>query len=161
MDESFIVNLEAPRTVDSKAMLVAGIGVRYNCETSEAIPSQWQRFNAYAGNLTDQIGDVYYGVCCNSDDENNFDYIAGVEVKDFSGLPDEFSRVRIPAQKYLVFTHRDHISTIRSTMMTIWGKYLPESQYEVADAPNFERYGPEFDPRTGNGGLEVWIPVEN
>ena len=161
MDESFIVNLEAPRTVDSKAMLVAGIGVRYNCETSEAIPSQWQRFNAYAGNLTGQIGDVYYGVCCNSDDENNFDYIAGVEVKDFSGLPDEFSRVRIPAQKYLVFTHRDHISTIRSTMMTIWGKYLPESQYEVADAPNFERYGPEFDPRTGNGGLEVWIPVEN
>ena len=46
-------------------------------------------------------------------------------------------------------------------MMTIWGKYLPESGHEVADAPNFERYGPEFDPRTGNGGLEVWIPIKD
>lgn len=161
MDESFIVNLETPRTIDGKAMLVAGIGARYNCETSKAIPSQWQRFNAYAGNVSGQVGDVYYGVCCNSDDENNFDYIAGVEVTDFSNVPEEFSRVRIPAQKYLVFTHREHISTIRSTMMTIWGKYLPESGHDVADAPNFERYGPEFDPKTGNGGLEIWIRIKN
>jgi AraC family transcriptional regulator len=160
MDESFVVNLEAPRTVDGKAMLVAGIGARYNCETNKAIPSQWQRFGPYIGHVSGQVGDVCYGVCCNSDDENNFDYIAGVEVTDFSDLPEEFSRVRIPAQKYLVFMHRDHISTIRSTMMTIWGKYLPESGHEVADAPNFERYGPEFDPRTGNGGLEVWIPIK-
>lgn len=161
MDESFVVNLETPRTVEGKAMLIAGIGARYNCETSKAIPSQWQQFNAYAGNVSGQVGDIYYGVCCNSDEENNFDYIAGVEVTDFSDLPDEFSRVRIPAQWYLVFTHRDHISSIRSTMMTIWGKYLPESRHEVADAPNFERYGPEFDPRTGNGGMEIWIPIKN
>ncbi len=107
------------------------------------------------------VGDIAYGVCCNSDDENNFDYIAGVEVRDFSEIPDTFSRLRIPSQKYLVFTHQDHISTIRSTFMTIWGNYLPESGHEVADAPNFERYGPQFDPRTGNGGLEIWIPVKS
>ncbi len=160
MDESFVVNLETPRTVDGKAMLIAGIGARYNCETSKAIPSQWQRFGPYIGHISGQVGDVCYGVCCNSDDENNFDYIAGVEVTDFSDLPEEFSRVRIPARKYLIFPHRDHISTIRSTVMTVWGKYLPESGHEVADAPNFERYGPEFDPRTGNGGLEVWIPIK-
>ena len=160
MDESFVVNLETPRTLDGKAMLIAGIGARYNCETSKAIPSQWQRFGPYIGHISGQVGDVCYGVCCNSDDENNFDYIAGVEVTDFSDLPEEFSRVRIPARKYLIFPHRDHISTIRSTVMTVWGKYLPESGHEVADAPNFERYGPEFDPRTGNGGLEVWIPIK-
>lgn len=160
MDESFVVDLEKPCTVDGKAMLVAGIGARYNCETSKAIPSQWQRFAPYIGHISGQLSDVAYGVICNSDDESNFDYIAGVEVTDFSDLPEEFSRVRIPAQKYLVFTHRDHISTIRSTMMTIWGRYLPDSGYEIADAPHFERYGPEFDPRSGNGGLEVWIPVK-
>ena len=72
----------------------------------------------------------------------------------------EFARLRIPAHTYLMFSHREHISTIRSTIMTIWGKWLPESGRTVADAPNFERYGPEFDPRTGNGGMEIWIPVE-
>ena len=40
------------------------------------------------------------------------------------------------------------------------GKWLPESGHEVADAPDFERYGPEFDPTTGNGGLEVWVPLK-
>ena len=39
----------------------------------------------------------------------NFDYIAGVEVADFSSLPGELSRVRIPEQRYRVFgTPRPH-----------------------------------------------------
>ena len=161
MDETLVVNLEVPRVVAGKPLLVAGLGARYNCESSKAIPSQWQRFAPHIGYIAGQVGDIAYGVCCNSDDENNFDYIAGVEVRDFSEIPDTFSRLRIPSQKYLVFTHQDHISTIRSTFMTIWGNYLPESGHEVADAPNFERYGPQFDPRTGNGGLEIWIPVKS
>ena len=70
-------------------------------------------------NIPGRIGKVAYGVCCNGDDAGNFDYIAGVEVSDFSDLPREFSRVRIPEQRYAVFTHRDHISTIRRTVNTI------------------------------------------
>ena len=31
---------------------------------------------------------------------------------------------------------------------------------EPADGPNFERYGASFNPRTGTGGFEVWIPVK-
>jgi AraC family transcriptional regulator len=30
----------------------------------------------------------------------------------------------------------------------------------VADAPSFERYDEKFDPSTGNGGLEFWVPVK-
>jgi AraC family transcriptional regulator len=59
-----------------------------------------------------------------------------------------------------VFRHRDHVSSIRRTVNTIWNKWLPESGHEIADAPDFERYGEEFDPRTGNGGLEIWIPLK-
>jgi len=29
----------------------------------------------------------------------------------------------------------------------------------VTDAPNFERYDERFDPLTGNGGFEIWVPV--
>ena len=101
-----------------------------------------------------------YGVCCNGDDSGNFDYIAGVEVSDFSDLPREFARVRIPEQRYAVFTHAEHISTIRRTVNTIWNHWLPASGLKAADAPNFERYDEKFDPVTGNGGLEIWVPVE-
>jgi AraC family transcriptional regulator len=31
---------------------------------------------------------------------------------------------------------------------------------KAADAPNFERYDETFDPATGNGGFEIWVPVK-
>ena len=160
MDETYVANLQPPRFENGRPLLVAGLGERYSCESSKAIPSQWQRFAPHLGNIPGQIGRTAYGVCCNSDDEGNFDYISGVEVSDFSELPPDFSRVRIPEQRYAVFSHRDHISTIRRTINTIWSKWLPESAHEAADAPDFERYGEEFDPRTGMGGVEIWIPIK-
>ena len=116
-------------------------------------------FITRSAHIPARIGKVAYGVCCNGDDAGNFDYIAGVEVADFSDLPREFARVRIPEQKYAVFTHAEHISTIRRTVNTIWNHWLPASGMKAADAPNFERYDEKFDPSTGNGGLEIWIPV--
>ena len=159
MDSTVIDNLAPPRFETGKPLLVAGIGERYSCESGAAIPGQWQRFHQSVDHIPGRIGKVAYGVCCNGDDSGNFDYIAGVEVSDFSDLPREFSSIRIPVQKYAVFTHRDHISTIRRTINTIWNHWLPASGLKAADAPSFERYDENFDPLTGNGGLEIWIPV--
>jgi AraC family transcriptional regulator len=160
MDSTLLDKIEAPRFQTAKPLLVAGLGERYSCESGAAIPGQWQRFHQSVANIPGRIGNVAYGVCCNGDDAGNFDYIAGVEVSDFSDLPREFSTVRIPEQRYAVFTHREHISGIRRTVNTIWNKWLPESGLKAADAPSFERYDEKFDPITGNGGLEIWVPVK-
>lgn len=160
MTQTPLTDLAPPRFETAPAFLIAGLGERYDCQGSAAIPMQWERFNAYFGHIPGQVGDVAYGVCANGDDTGNFDYIAGVEVKDFSDLPKEFARLRVPDHRYAVFSHPDHISTIRRTMNTIWNKWLPESGHEIADAPLFERYGPEFDPETGKGGLEIWVPLK-
>jgi AraC family transcriptional regulator len=160
MDSTFTDNLRPPRFETSKPLLVAGIGERYTWESGgPAIPGQWQRFHREVADIPGRVGKVAYGVCCNADDAGNFDYIAGVEVADFSDLPREFSRVRIPEAKYAIFTHAEHISTIRRTVNTIWNHWLPASGLKVADAPNFERYDENFDPLIGNGGLEIWVPV--
>jgi AraC family transcriptional regulator len=161
MDSTHTDTLQAPRFQTSKPLLVAGIGERYSCENGAGIPGQWQRFHQLVARIPGRIGPVAYGVCCNGDDAGNFDYIAGVQVLDFSDLPREFSSVRIPEQRYAVFTHREHISTIRRTINTIWNHWLPASGLKAADAPNFERYDENFDPLTGNGGLEIWIPVRD
>ncbi len=160
MDSTALEHLKAPRFQTARPMLVAGIGERCTHENGGAgIPNQWQRFHQKVGDIPDRVGKVAYGVCCNGDDSGNFDYIAGVEVSDFSDLPREFARVRIPEAKYAIFTHDEHISTIRRTVNTIWNHWLPESGMKAADAPSFERYDEKFDPLTGNGGLEIWIPV--
>ncbi|MEH2503597.1 AraC family transcriptional regulator [Bradyrhizobium sp. AZCC 1578] len=160
MDSTLLDTLKPPRFETSKPLLIAGISERCTHENGGAgIPNQWEQFHQKVDDIPNRVGKVAYGVCCNGDD-SGFDYIAGVEVADFSDLPREFARVRIPEQKYAVFTHSEHISTIRRTVNTIWNHWLPASGMKAADAPSFERYDENFDPATGNGGLEIWVPVK-
>ena len=159
MDSTASNNLQAPRFETGKPLLVAGVGDRFSHDNGAGIPLLWQRFHQSVAHLPSRVGQVAYGVCCNGDDAGNFDYIAGVEVSDFSDLPREFSRVRFPEQKYAVFTHGGHVSTVRRTVNAIWNDWLPASGFKMADAPSFERYGEKFDPATGNGGFEIWVPI--
>lgn len=159
MDQTRIVTLAPPRFENGKMLLIAGLAQRYSFETCHEIPSQWQRFVPYIGNVPGQVGRFAYGVRKDSDDAGNLDYMCGVEVTSFDEVPAELSTVRIPARRYAVFKHRDHISTIRDTHTAIWTKWLPESGHDVADAPDFERYGEEFDPQSGTGEVEIWVPI--
>ena len=159
MNENLIVKLESPRIEHADAFLIAGLGERYTFETNHSIPLLWQRFRPYIGNIPGQVGAVTYGVCCNSDGAGNFDYIASVEVSCFADLPDNFSRLQIPAQKYAVFSHQNHISSIRNTVYTIWNKWLPESKHHQSKTPDFERYDERFDPQSGTGVVEIWAPI--
>jgi AraC family transcriptional regulator len=150
----------AARFEKGRVLLISGIGSRYHCGSTESIATQWQGFVPHIGNIAGQIGGKAYGVMCNFDEDGNFDYICGVEVKDFSRVSPDSTRVRIPAQEYAVFTHSDHISTIRSTWTTIWNRWLPDSGREVEDAPNFELYGEDFDSVSGRGLVEIWLPLK-
>jgi AraC family transcriptional regulator len=160
MDSTALDTIAPPRFETAKAFLVAGISGRFTHENGAGIPLLWQRYHREVDDIPGRVGRVAYGVCCNADDAGNFDYIAGVEVADFSDLPREFGRVRIPAQKYAVFTHKDHVSAIRRTFNTVFNQWLPQSGFQLADAPTLERYDEAFDPSTGNGGLEIWVPIK-
>ncbi|TCU72395.1 AraC family transcriptional regulator [Bradyrhizobium sp. R2.2-H] len=163
MDSTMLDTLAPPRFETAKTFLVAGSAERISCDNGAMIPGLWQRFHQEIADIPARVGQgkiqVAYGVCCNGDDAGNFDYIAGIEVADFSDLPRRFGRVRIPEQRYAVFTHTEHVASIRRTVNTIWNQWLPASGLKAADAPNFERYDETFDPATGNGGFEIWLPV--
>lgn len=152
--------LTEPRLEARGALLFAGLSERYSGATRAGIPGQWQRFAPYLGRLPSQVGSDAFGVCYNTDDEGNMDYLCAVEVSSFSTLPENFARLRIAPQQYAVFHHRDHVASISDTFCAIFGRWLPEGGYELADAPLFERYTPSFDGRTGLGGVEIWVPIE-
>jgi AraC family transcriptional regulator len=160
MNEDLNTSLAPPRFENGKLLLIAGLSERYDDQTIAGVPAQWQRFAPHLGHIPGQVGHATYGVVCNGDGEGHIDYISGVEVASFTDLPAEFGRIRIPAHRYAVFTHKDHISTIRQTWKAIWSHWLPGSGHQADDAPDFERYDERFDPRTGSGGFEIWLPIK-
>jgi AraC family transcriptional regulator len=159
MNSTSTVDLAPPRFETQRPMLFAGLVERHDCQSPAGIPDQWQRFAPYIGMIPTQVGKVAYGVIYNFDSDSNFDYLCGVEVSNASLLPQGLTSLQIAAQKYAIFTHRGHIAGIRATIAAIWNKGIPESGCQVADGPTLERYGPEFNPVTGMGGVEIWIPV--
>jgi AraC family transcriptional regulator len=161
MKESKVIDLAAPRFESAGTLLIAGLGDRFTFATNEGIPALWQTFIPYIGNLPDQVGGLAYGVCCNPDGEGGFDYIAGVQVKSRDNLPASFRCIEIKPQRYAVFLHQGHISTLHQTFYTIWNHWLPYSGFAAAEAPEFERYSEDFDPVAGTGVLEIWLPVKD
>ena len=151
--------LAAPRFVDSPELLLAGVSEHYTYESSANIPALWQRFGAWI-DAFDPASGVAYGVVYNADDEGRFDYLAGIAVKDFSRLTDAEARLRLAPQRYAVFASADHINQIRPVCQAVWRDWLPASGFKAADAPFFEFYPERFDPRTGEGGFEVWLPIQ-
>jgi AraC family transcriptional regulator len=160
MDENMHVDLGEPRIVQGTPMLIAGLSERYSVQSGANIPAQWQSFVPRIGSVPGQVGRTAYGLVFNGDDDGSYDYMCGVEVGDFSRLPNDLDRLRVPACKYAVFRHSGHVSGFRSSWNTIWSKSLPESGLELADAPIFERYAEEFDGRTGTGGVDLFVPIK-
>jgi AraC family transcriptional regulator len=162
MDEASFIDLEPPRFVDGDELVVAGICRRHNAQTAPSgIPVPWRRFASLMHRIPGRIEGFTYGVRCNADDHGNLDYVCAVEVADLGKLPAEFHRVRIPAQRYAVFTHPTNVSEVRRSFHTIWNRWLPASDCEIVEAPDFERYDHRFDPATGEGGFEIWVPVRS
>ena len=161
MDSTLLENLKPPRFETSKPLLVAGIAERCTHENEGAgIPNLWNQFHQKVDGTPARIGNVAYGVCWNYRPGQGFDYLSGVEVKHATKLSTEFTAVDLDAREYAVFTHRDHVSTIGNTLDKIWHSWAPQSGLNPADKPSFERYGEEFNPQTGMGGMEIWIPLE-
>jgi predicted transcriptional regulator YdeE len=152
--------LDAPRFENAGELLIAGLNAAYTFETRNRIAAQWEKFAPSIGAVPGQVGKHSYGVCWNYKPGTGFDYLAGVEVSSATGLPAEFRHIRLPAERYAVFTHRQHVSAIPSTLDAIWKKWLPNSGLEATGALSFERYSEEFNPQTGMGGTEIWVPVK-
>jgi AraC family transcriptional regulator len=164
MKQSPAIQLEPPRFENGESFRIAGFREHYTSATMKNMPELWQRFAPFIGNMPGQVGRAAYGLCFHALSPDGVDYLAGVEVSNSADLPREFSVAAIAAQKYAVFSHREHVSRLYETLDAI-DKWLPASGLQVPsgskEAPDFfERYSEEFDPRTGMGGMEVWVPVK-
>jgi AraC family transcriptional regulator len=160
MSTSTLPDVKPDRFETREPRTFAGVVERYPCNNPQGIPAQWQRVGPHLGRLQGQVDHAAYGVVYNFDSDSNFDYLTGVEVSGNPSLPEGFQTYQAPRQKYAIFHHKGHIAGIRDIIAAIWNKWLPESGCQVSKSATLERYGPEFNPMTGMGGFEIWVPIQ-
>jgi AraC family transcriptional regulator len=144
-------------------MLFAGIRKYFRFDERAGIASLWHAFGPHVGAITNTIPGAAFGLClgpADPGDENGFDYAPAVQVSSLADLPEGLSGIRTAAREWAVFHHAGHVSTLGATCAAA-GAWLATSGRAPQQGPMqmIERYGPEFDPHTGNGGCEVWLPL--
>jgi AraC family transcriptional regulator len=157
MSDPKSAKLEKLRTESRGAFTAAGATRRYAMHERGMIPSQWESFAPHIGGIPGQRGMTAYGICCNTSEDGNMDYMCAVEVANGERMPKDLQTLIIPAAKYAVFAHSGHVSDINATWGAIFSDGL--SGQALAEGPMFERYGEDFDGRTGFGSMEIWIPI--
>ena len=150
------------RTEAPGEMLMVGLAGEFT--SPKGIPELWQQFGPHIGKVPGQIGNVAYGIVMNDGaSPAKFTYVAAVRVNSFAGVPAQLKKLTIPAHKYRFFLHDDHVSKISSTveklhnMGTMTGSIPSEGKFLAF----LEYYGERFDPKTGMGGMEIWLPSKD
>ena len=160
MEQNKAKNLEEPSFEQLGTVTLCGISRFYSFDKVAGLPDQWQSFAPLIHQVTRKPQPVTYGAIYNGEDDS-FDYLTAVELPEGTQPPQNMVCLKLLQQTYAVFHHPGHVASLRETCAAIWSDWLPASGKKAVDAPWFERYGSKFDPMTGAGGLEVWIPVSD
>lgn len=154
-----------PRFETLGPLLIEGLRELLDDKAEEKIPLLWESFLPIAENMPHPINNVKFGLCVQADKTtNDFYYTAGCQVEDFTHLPQALSPVILPSSSYAVFNHTGHVSRLRDTINEAFDEWLPNSTYSLVPQNHnllhfFERYGEQFNPQTGCGDIEVWLPI--
>ncbi|MCR8859604.1 effector binding domain-containing protein [Bacillus pseudomycoides] len=108
----------------------------------EEIPKFYFDFgsNEYYLRILEKIApNMSYGIACNFHDDGNFSFIIGEEVQGSAAeLDDGFVNFEIPKGKYAEFKVNGSTDLVQNTRRYIYGTWLPNSNYERREGPDFE-----------------------
>jgi len=153
-----------PRIVRRPAFHAVGMAGHFTPSTTSRIPELWEGFvRGPIADVPHRRGTHTLGVCVDaaamSGEDCGFTYVAGVEVDRIDEVPTGLVALTVPASTYAVFTHSGHISRFPDTVKQVFGHWLPASPYTHVPTPDFELYDERWDPATGNGDIDVWVPI--
>ena len=166
MDSTEKVTLAPPVVEDRPAQRIAGLSSYFTFKNMDTIPHLWQRFGQYLPEIAKVVGGPpeAFGISGPMPEGvEGFDYFAGAPMaKGREALPG-LIEMTIPAGTYARFTHEGHISGIRSTCAAIYESGVPALGREPDNRwfSFVEYYGPDFEPSTGFGTVEVWVKLKS
>ena len=136
------------------------VGLLYRGKNDQGqIPALWGTLNAQAHAIPHRPG-AAFGVIDNFDTEQGiFDYVAGYEAAPGAATPEGMVRKEVPAQRYAVFDTT--LPDLMAAIHRIYDEWLPAAGFRRTSGPEFEFYGPDFDPSVPGAVMQLFIPVED
>jgi AraC family transcriptional regulator len=151
----------APALRSLGELLAVGVSTPCSYGAASDIPAQWQQFvTEHYDAIPDKLECMPIGICQAPDEEGCFAYMCAAPVSRFGERRSALTYLRIEPRQYAVFEHAGHVSAVLDTYTAIWNEALPRLGRSVLDAQVLEFHNEAFDPRTGQGGLTIWIPIE-
>jgi len=156
--ETTPMRLNTPDFRHAGELKFVGLKSRVPFEKNQTIAEQWRRFmsDAYSA-IGRKLDEPPVGVTTAVTDDG-FDYICAAGVSSFADIPPGCEKLTLAPADYAIFLHAANVTRIGETYRAIWNEWFPNSDRKPAEAPSLERY-PRFDPRTGEGGVEIWAPL--
>jgi AraC family transcriptional regulator len=121
----------------------------------------WQRFIPREHEIVGRSeADAAYGVCSLLPD-GSARYVAGLPVHAEASPPAGMVKFDVPAQKYVVFTHRGMAAQIGDSFQAIHTRLLAKLGLRAAAGVEFERYDARFTgPHDPAAETDLYIPIE-
>ncbi len=155
--------LMEPRIVIKEGFTVVGM----KCSTTlknNKIPQLWDEFLLRIHEIKNRSDDkVAMGISefCKNPNDEEFTYFACVPVTRIDEIPEGMVIKTVPANKYVVVTHKGSLETLGNTYDFIYATWLPKSGHELAEADDFEVYDERFlGPEDEKSEIDIYIPIK-
>jgi AraC family transcriptional regulator len=157
--ESKAMTLKEPSIQKEGELLFVGLSEHVPYQDTQNIARQWERFmSGPYGEIDHKVAEPPVGITTGSNNDG-IEYVCAAGVTKFGLVPKNCIKLTLRPATYIVFAHDGHVTQIRETYEAIWNNWFPKSGKTPAEAPGFERHNDTFDPRTGRGGVTIWIPI--
>ncbi|REL25857.1 AraC family transcriptional regulator [Thalassotalea euphylliae] len=151
----------APEIIDQPAMKIVGIASQYD-DGALSLPKLWSAFAPYRNSIPNRVGTDFFGIYEayeETEDNTTFVYICAAQVANFGEVPEGMITRELSAQRYARFTHIGPLAKLEDTLRYIWGSWLPKSDYEYAEKPDFELLPASFNDADPNNKIYLNIPI--
>lgn len=156
-----------PTIITIQALTLVGMHVRSTSDDMMTI-DLWKRFMPRIKEIKHRVGNATYSVqlfdevpIYNTQKIVGFTKWGAVEVSSTADIPEGMETFELESGLYAAFTHHGLTATFGQSMHYIFGTWLPDSGYTLANRPHFafmdERYVGPTNPESEE---DIYIPIE-
>ena len=150
-----------PEIITRPAVKLVGIANEYD-NRDLSLPKLWSGFRPYRDVIKNRTGDESFGLyeAYEEDGEDvKFTYVCCAPVNNWDDVPEGMITRELPEQLYAKFIHKGSIADLDKTLKYIWGSWLPKSNYDYEEKPDFELYPPNYNVMDPNCQMAIHIPI--